>query len=121
VSTKAWIIETPVSITLMIEKQTLAHRLFNINGTKPLPIISIIRCPAIKLAINRNISVNGRITNLINSINTKATIRELGLDFGTIWIIVFLVLNMAILIKIEINITIEIDKVNCGKTLKVNT
>jgi len=114
-------IDTPVSIILIIIKDIAVGRVIVINGTNEFLIITIIKCPAIRFAFSRSISVRGRIINLINSIITNATIRILGLDLGTKWIKEFSILNFIILIIIEINKITEIDKVNAGIVFNVNT
>lgn len=84
-------------------------------------IISIIKWPAIRLAISRRVKVRGRIIKLIISIITSAKIRAVGLDFGTIWIIVFFVLNLVMFVSTEINIINEMARVAEGNTVTVNT
>lgn len=58
-------------------------RVFSIIGNIELLISLIIKCPAIRLAIKRNLKVKGRIISLIISIITKNAIKGKGVDLGT--------------------------------------
>lgn len=121
VNTKAWIIDTAVSITVTSVRQNVTGNVFAIIGTKALLIISIIKWPAIKLAISRRVNVIGRIIKLISSIITRARISAVGLDLGTIWIIVFFILNLVIFASTDINIINDRASVKEGRTVIVNT
>jgi len=121
VKTKAWIIDTAVSMTVIKIRQNVTGSVLAIIGSIALPIISMIKWPAIKLAIRRKVNVIGRIIKLISSIITRAKISAVGLDLGTIWIIVFFILNLVIFARIEIKIISDIASVKEGNTVTVNT
>jgi len=71
--------------------------------------------------MRRRVNVMGRMIKLISSIITRAMIRAVGLDLGTIWIIVFFILNLVIFANKEININIDRASVKEGRTVTVNT
>lgn len=83
-NTYAWITETPSSMTTSkdcTEAPTANPRGGRVRAAPPIRDIN--RCPAIILAVNRNVKAKGRIKFLrISTIDIKL-IRPTGVPFGT--------------------------------------
>ena len=83
-NTYAWINETPISIVInIICIIDLMIIIFIFIEIIIVPINDNKRCPAIMLAVNRNVNANGRIIFLNNSIITIIFISIIGVPTGT--------------------------------------
>ena len=101
----AWIKHTNTSNMLYpTDKVNIINNFTPFIDLKTLAIKDNTICPALIFAINRTVSVKGRIIKEIDSITTKNGIKTLGAPDGTKWAKVFFTEKFTLLITTNIHI-----------------
>lgn len=121
-NTYAWIIDTAVSNINNVINGMMDGIVLLIDDSMKFLRRSIIRCPAVMLAVNRIDNVIGRIIFLIISIKNMKFIKWVGVLRGIVWINIFFVLINQPIIMMDVHmVRASVNEIlMCAVDVKIN-